>query len=106
MLITWQLKQLLAAHGIHNPCELERALMEVLGVRITHQALGKLLNKPPEILKLQTAQYFCNLTQQPLSSFFEIHPEPLIAKPSEIIRPYKRPLRTDDNPFADPLAFL
>jgi hypothetical protein len=101
----WQLKELLEAQDIENAAELHRALKKELGLRVSQQSLSKLLRKPPESLKMQTAQMFCTFLQVPLSDFLVITPEPKI-RSANIIQPYRTEIHKTDTLFVDPTGFL
>lgn len=101
MAIQWTLKKLLLAQGICNARQLSKALETKTGVCISPQSLQKLLNKPPEKLRIETAQYLCNLLQVPLNEFMTINPEPLIPH-GEATKPYGSKVKQDLFIFKNP----
>ena len=105
MAVYWRLKELLEAHGIQGAAAVHRALNNDLGLQVSPQAFAKLLRKPPESLKISTAQMLCTLLQIPLQDFLVITPEPPI-KNAEVKQPYKKKKPAPSSLFIDPTGFL
>jgi hypothetical protein len=105
MAVYWRLKELLEAQGIHGAAGLHRALVEDLGLKISPQAFAKMLRKPPEALRITTAQAICTLFHVPLQDFLVITPDPII-KSASIIQPYRANPQETETLFIDPAGFL
>lgn len=105
MTVEWRLQEALNAQGIWNACQLENALAETLGVRISRTALDKLLKNTPVHLRLETMQIVCNFLQKPLDAFLAITQEPIIRYPS-LIQPYAPRLKALETGMIDPRQFF
>lgn len=103
--IEWKLEKLLQREGITSAKQLQEALKQTSGICISHQALHKLTHQQPSCLRLETAQYLCNLLQVPLESILAIEPEALNPKPGMIIQPYG-PKQPVISVFTDPREFF
>lgn len=103
MSIQWGLKEALQQKGIHSVGGLKKALREELGVEISRQALGDLLNHPPIYLKMQTAQYLCTLLGMSLDAFLRVSPAPMSEKPEQPIKPYGKKPPKETGIFTNPL---
>lgn len=105
MAVYWRLKELIEERGIQGAAALHRALTEDLGLQVSPQAFAKQLRKPPESLKVSTAQMICTLLQVSLQDFLVITPEPKI-KNAKVTQPYKKKKQTPSSLFIDPTEFL
>jgi len=73
MAFTWTLRELVATKfGIDKPADLHRLLTERTNLKITVQAVGLLLSKPPEALRIPTMQALCTALNCKLSDFASI----------------------------------
>lgn len=105
MAVHWRLRELLEVQGIPGAAGLQRALVEDLGLQMSSQAIAQLLRKPPELIKIKTAQMLSTFLQVPLHDFLIITPEPQV-KNAMIIQPYRLIGREPERLFPDPSSFL
>lgn len=76
MALDWKFGVWLAAEwNIHTPSQLQAALIERIGVKLSVQALSTLMRKPPKAIRVQTIQAVCDAFGCRLSAFCEITPE-------------------------------
>lgn len=81
MPIVWDLRKWLAVnHDIYRPSELQAALVERVGVRLSLQAISALLKKEPQGLRIQTIQAICDTFNCRLSDFCDVLPNPARAQ--------------------------
>lgn len=105
MAIEWRLREVMMAKGIPNAPRLQAVLKERLGICISREALDKLLKKQPKQIKLETAQYLCNLLQVSLDELLIITPEPIIRQPF-LIQPYGKKESPAEALMVDPSRFF
>ena len=59
--LIWTLKKtMVLRRDLYRPSDLRAALAEHAGVRLSLPAIGSLINKQPEALRLRTIQAICN----------------------------------------------
>ena len=76
MSVKWILREVLAQRGFTTASEISRLIKERTGYRISTQAVCELLNGEFKMLRLETAQAFCNAFGVRVSEFFEVAPSP------------------------------
>ncbi|HYJ84874.1 MAG TPA: helix-turn-helix transcriptional regulator [Pyrinomonadaceae bacterium] len=76
MPIKWILRDLLRQLEIKKASEISRIIYDRTGYRISTQAVCDLLNDKPKMLRLDTAQAFCDAFGLRLGDFCEIVPGP------------------------------
>ncbi len=101
----WNLENLLKAKGIKNASELQKKLEDELGIKLTRQALHKLMKKEPNEIRLKTLQTICSLLEVTSSELLLITPEPKVKYGIESKTLYGR--KTKSNFLSsDPREFL
>ena len=74
--LIWTLKKtMVLRRDLYRPSDLRAALAEHAGVRLSLPAVGSLINKQPEALRLRTIQAICNTLNCRLSDFCEVEPD-------------------------------
>jgi hypothetical protein len=76
MSVKWILREVLAQRGFTTASEISRIIQERTRYSISTQAVCDLLNGEPKMLRLQTAQAFCNAFGIRGNEFFEMVPDP------------------------------
>src|SRR5688500_15766759 len=76
MSVKWILREVLAQRGFTTASEISRIIQERTRCSISTQAVCDLLNGEPKMLRLETAQAFCDAFGLRVSEFFEMVPGP------------------------------
>lgn len=74
MPVVWNLRELLKQRGITRACHVSKIIRERTGYRLSTQAVCDLLNGEPKMIRLETAQAFCDAFYFRISDFFEMMP--------------------------------
>jgi hypothetical protein len=74
MPVVWNLRELLKQCGITRACHVSKIIHERTGYRLSTQAVCDLLNGEPKMIRLETAQAFCDAFYFRMSEFFEMMP--------------------------------
>lgn len=77
MSFKWTLREVLAQRGFSKASHISRIIQERTRYRISAQAVCELLNGEPKMLRLETAQAFCDAFGLRVSEFCEMVPDPL-----------------------------
>lgn len=76
MPINWNLRERLRQLGITKAAEISRTIYDRTEYRISTQAVCDLLNDKPKMIRLDTAQAFCDAFRLQLGDFCQIVPGP------------------------------
>ena len=76
MSVKWILREVLAQRGFTTASDISRIVQERARYSISTQAVCDLLNGEPKMLRLETAQAFCDAFGLRVSEFFEMGPGP------------------------------
>ena len=76
MSVKWVLREVLVQRGFITASDISRIIKERIGYKISTQAVCDLLNDEPKMLRLETAQAFCDAFGLRVSEFFEMVPGP------------------------------
>ena len=76
MPINWNLRERLRQLGITKAAEISRTIYDRTQYRISTQAVCDLLNDKPKMIRLDTAQAFCDAFGLQLGDFCQIVPGP------------------------------
>ena len=76
MSVKWILREVLAQRGFTTASDISRIIQERARYSISTQAVCDLLNGEPKMLRLETAQAFCDAFGLRVSEFFEMGPGP------------------------------
>lgn len=87
MPIKWNLREVLRQAGLTKAAEISRIIYDRTEYRISTQAVCDLLNDKPKMLRLDTAQAFCDAFGLRLGDFCEIVPSPPRKLKSSTVRP-------------------
>ena len=77
MSVKWILREVLAQRGFTTASEISRIIQERTRYSISTQAVCDLLNDEPKMLRIETAQAFCDAFGLRVSEFFDMEPGPL-----------------------------
>lgn len=95
---------------LHRASDLQAALAERAGARLSLTSVSALINKMPGALRVRTMQALCNALNCPLSDFLEIEPDDFAqnnlkltgTNPQQL---YGNSKGSDDIIFPDPIQF-
>jgi DNA-binding Xre family transcriptional regulator len=95
---------------LHRASDLQSALAERVGVRLSLTSVGALINKEPEALRVRTMQAICNALNCRLSEFCEIEPEDFARDNANLTdanlqQLYRRSSVSDSVIFPDPSLY-
>jgi hypothetical protein len=76
MSVKWILREVLTQRGFTTASKISRIIQERTGYSISMQAVCDLLNDEPKMLRIETAQAFCDAFGLQVSEFFDIGPGP------------------------------
>ena len=76
MSVKWILREVLAQRGFTTASEISRIIQERTRYSISTQAVCDLLNEEPKMLRIETAQAFCDAFGLQVSEFFDMGPGP------------------------------
>jgi hypothetical protein len=76
MSVKWILREVLGQRGFTTASDISRIIQERARYSISTQAVCDLLNGEPKMLRLETAQAFCDAFGLRVSEFFEMGPGP------------------------------
>lgn len=76
MSVKWILREVLAQRGFTTASEISRIIQERTRYSISTQAVCDLLNEEPKMLRIETAQAFCDAFALRVSEFFDMVPGP------------------------------
>ena len=76
MSVKWILREVLAQRGFTMASEISRIIQERTRYSISTQAVCDLLNDEPKMLRIETAQAFCDAFGLQVSEFFDMGPGP------------------------------
>lgn len=107
MAIRWRLKTYLSSnHQIFTATQLQRKLIETVGVEISLQNLCNLINKKPASVRLKTMEIICSSLQCELSDFCEIVPKKMDPSSKKKLSPQNTPMKARlKNGFPDPRIY-
>ena len=77
MSVKWILREVLGQRGFTTASDISRIIQERARYSISTQAVCDLLNGEPKMLRLETAQAFCDAFGLRVSEFCEMVPDPL-----------------------------
>lgn len=109
--LIWKLRRTLVLRGdLHHASDMQAALAERAGLRLSRTSVSALINKKPEALRVPTMQAFCNLLNCRLSDFCEIEPDDFSQNNPKLagIDPQQlngTPSSLDDVSFPNPFQF-